>query len=214
MQSFIELFLQQAITFFAIIDPIGVSAVMLSLLHVNVTKDEISKVAYKSTITVIIAFFVVLITGDLILKMFGINVNSLKVIGGIVLILMALTMIQGSTKEAKIINDDEKSEIKEHEDLSVIPIAIPIIFGTGLFTTIIILKHQNETLLGAISMSLAFLVNAFLLYVVFKNSIYIKRYLGLTGQNIITKLMGLIVGAISVQFIVSGIVELSKLYLK
>lgn len=214
MQSFLELFLQQTITFFAIIDPIGVSAVMLSLLHVNVTKEELNKVAYKSTVTIIIAFFVVLISGDFILKMFGINENSLKVIGGIVLILMALTMIQGSNNSNKAINDDEENEAKEHEDLSVIPIAIPITFGTGLFTTIIILKHQNETFLDVISMSLAFLVNAFLIYVAFKNSIYIKKFLGLTGQNIITKLMGLIVGAIAVQFIVSGIVELSKLYLR
>ena len=127
---------------------------------------------------------------------------------------MALTMIQGSTKESKAINNDEENEAKEHEDLSVIPIAIPITFGTGLFTTIIILKHQNETFLGMVSMSFAFLVNALLIYVAFKNSIYIKKYLGITGQNIVTKLMGLIVGAISVQFIVSGIVELSKLYLK
>lgn len=216
MQDFIELFLQQSITFFAIIDPIGVSAVMLSLLHINVTKEEINKVAYKSTMTIIVAFFVVLFTGDLILKMFGINENSLKVIGGIVLILMALSMIQGSIKESKAISDDEENEIKEHEheDLSVIPIAIPITFGTGIFTTIIILKHQNETFLGMLSMSLAFLVNAFIIYIAFKNSIYIKKLLGITGQNIITKLMGLIVGAIAVQFIVSGIVELAKLYLK
>jgi len=213
MQNFIELFLQQTITFFAIIDPIGASAVMLSLLHVNITKEELSKVAYKSTITIIIAFFVVLISGDLLLKMFGINENSLKVIGGIVLILMALTMIQGSKESDKQINEDEEDEIKEHEDISVIPIAIPITFGTGLFTTIIILKHQIESFTDMVAMSLAFLVNAFLIYISFKNSIYIKKYLGLTGQNIITKLMGLIVGAIAVQFIIGGIVKLSELYL-
>ncbi len=213
MQSFLELFLQQTITFFAIIDPIGASAVMLSLMHLNVTKKELSKVAYKSTITIIIAFFVVLIGGDMILKMFGINENSLKVIGGIVLILMALTMIQGSKEADKKINKDEENEIKEHEDLSVIPIAIPITFGTGLFTTIIILKHQLESFADMFAMSMAFLVNAFLIYISFKNSIYIKKYLGLTGQNIITKLMGLIVGAIAVQFIVSGLIELSKFYL-
>ncbi|MFT7003996.1 MAG: multiple antibiotic resistance protein [Sulfurimonas sp.] len=214
MQSFLELFLQQTITFFAIIDPIGVSAVMLSLLHINITKQEINKIAYKSTITIVVAFFVVMISGDFLLKMFGINVNSLKVIGGIVLILMSLNMIQGSTKEAKAISNDEVDEIKEYDDLSVIPLGIPIIFGPGLFTTIIILEHQHETFVGMLSMSLAFLANAFLIYVAFKNSIHIKKFLGLTGQNIITKIMGLVVGAIAVQFIVNGIIELSKLYLK
>ena len=63
------------------------------------------------------------------------------------------------------------------------------------------------------SISMAFCINALVFYFILKNSIYIKKYLGLTGQNIITKLMGLIVGAIAVQFIVSGIVNLSKGYL-
>lgn len=60
---------------------------------------------------------------------------------------------------------------------------------------------------------MAFCINALILYLVLKNSIYIKKYLGQTGQNIITKLMGLIVGAIAVQFIVGGIVSLTKVYL-
>ena len=60
---------------------------------------------------------------------------------------------------------------------------------------------------------MAFCLNALVFYLVLKNSIYIKKYLGLTGQNIITKLMGLIVGAIAVQFIISGIVNLSRVYL-
>ena len=203
----IQTFLQQAITFFAIMDPIGISALALSLLSTNITKTEMNSVARKSTLTIIIAFFVVLITGDLILKIFGIDENSLKVMGGIVLILMAISMVNGSTKEKT------QGEEKNNEELAVIPIGIPIAFGTGLFTTIIIFKHQAETFVDLVSISFAFCINALIFYIVLKNSIYIKKYLGLTGQNIITKLMGLIVGAIAVQFIISGVVHLAKSYL-
>ncbi len=213
MQEFLALFLQQAITFFAIMDPIGVSAIALSVLHTDITKSQIKHIATKSTITVIIAFFVVLITGDLILKLFGIDENSLKVMGGLVLILMAIQMVNGNKKSKKP-TKEEDNELKEQEDLSVIPIAIPIAFGTGIFSTIIIFKHQAQNATDLLSISLAFLINAFFIYLALRNSIYIKKYLGLTGQNIITKLMGLIVGAISVQFIVSGVIELSKIYLK
>ena len=211
MESFAP-FLQQTITFFAILDPIGISAMALSILSINITKSEISKVAFKSTITIVIAFFVVLITGDFVLKLFGIDENSLKVMGGIILLLMAIAMVNGSTKAKKPTKDEDK-EIKEQEDLSVIPIAIPIAFGTGLFTTIIIFKHQVETFTDLISIVFAFLINAGIFYITLKNSIYIKKYLGLTGQNIITKLMGLIVGAIAVQFVISGIVALTQGYL-
>lgn len=213
MQDFISLFLQQSITFFAIMDPIGVSAIALSVLNVNITKTEVNKVAFKSTLTIIIAFFVVLISGDFVLRLFGIDENSLKVMGGIILILMAIQMVNGSKKSKKP-TKEEDSELKEQEDLSVIPIGIPIAFGAGIFSTIIIFKHQAQTSLDVLSISLAFLINAFFIYIALRNSIYIKKYLGLTGQNIITKLMGLIVGAISVQFIVSGVIALSQIYLK
>ena len=193
-------------------DPIGISAIALSLLNNNITKDQINKVAKKSTITVIIAFFVVLITGDFILKLFGIGEHSLKVMGGIILLLMAISMVNGSATDKKPSKEEGKG-LQNHDDLSVIPIGIPIAFGTGLFTTIIIFKHQVEVFTDLLSITLAFLVNAALFYIVLKNSIYIKKYLGLTGQNIITKLMGLIVGAISIQFIVSGLINLSKMYL-
>lgn len=202
-------FLQQSITFFAILDPIGISAIALSLLSVNITKSQINKVAFKTTFTIIIAFFVVLILGESILKIFGIDENSLKVMGGIVLILMAISMVNGTVKT----KNDKSLDEKKDEDLSVIPLGIPIAFGTGLFTTIIIFKHQAQTFMDLFSISMAFCINALVFYFILKNSIYIKKYLGLTGQNIITKLMGLIVGAIAVQFIVSGIVNLSKGYL-
>ena len=202
-------FLQQSITFFAILDPIGISAIALSILSPNITKTQINKVAYKATITIIIAFFVVLISGEMLLKLFGIDENSLKVMGGIVLILMAISMVNGTTKP----KDDNTLDEKNNEELSVIPLGIPIAFGTGLFTTIIIFKHQAQTALDLFSISMAFCLNALVFYIILKNSIYIKKYLGLTGQNIITKLMGLIVGAIAVQFIVGGIVSLSKGYL-
>jgi len=200
-------FIQQTITIFAIMDPIGISALALSLLSPNITKTQISTIARKSTFTIIIAFFVVLITGDAILKIFGIGENSLKVMGGIILLMMAISMVNGSAKEGK--KDDDKSD----EELSVIPIGIPIAFGAGLFTTIIIFKHDAETFVDLVSITLAFCINAFLFYLILKNSIYIRKFFGATGQNVVTKLMGLIVGAIAVQFIISGIVSLTKLYL-
>ncbi len=121
-------------------DPIGISAIALSLLSTNITKTEIHAVAKKSTFTILIAFFVVLITGDLILKVFGIGEDSLKVMGGIILLLMAISMVNGTTKEKT------EEESKNNEGLAIIPIGIPIAFGTGLFTTIIIFKSSSSNL--------------------------------------------------------------------
>lgn len=207
MEDYLANFLQEAITFFAIMDPIGISAVALSILSPNITKTEINKVAYKTTYTIIISFFVVIIAGEFVLKVFGLDINSLKVMGGLVLLLMALSMISGNIKVKS--NDEDKL----NEELAIIPIAIPIVFGTGLFSTIIIFKHEADGFIDLASISVAYCLNAIIFYFIFKNSIHIKRYLGQTGQNVITKLMGLIVGALAIQFIISGVVTLAKSYL-
>jgi multiple antibiotic resistance protein len=206
MENFIESFLQHVITFFAIIDPIGASALMLSILHKDVTKAEIREIAYKSTLTMTIAFFVVLIGGNIVLKIFGIDINSIKVMGGIILILMAVQMIHGK-------KENDNLQEKTSSDMTIVPIAIPITFGPAIFTTIIIVKEQTQNFTDIIPIIFAFLVNALVVYLIFRNSIYIKHYLGKTGQAVITKIMGLIVGAIAVQFIIGGSVTLVNMYL-
>lgn len=207
-----ETFLQQAITIFAIVDPLGVSAILLSLAPKNTTKKQMSKIALKSTITIVIAFFVVLFTGDLVLKIFGINIDSLKIMGGIILLLTAIKMVEGSLED-KNQTPQEQIEAKGFDDFAIIPLAIPITFGPGIFATIVIYKAGANSFVDLLGVSLAFLITAIVVYFSFRNSIYIREYLGITGQKIITKLMGLIVGAIAIQFIVSGTVKLGELYM-
>ncbi len=209
MSIFFDNLLQHSIIFFALLNPLGISAVVLSLLGQDVTKIQMKEVAFKSSLTIIFAFFIVLIGGNFILSVFGINTNSIKVIGGIVLILMALEMIRGNKQKTNSTNES----VNTQDDLSVVPIGIPIIFGPGLFSTIIIVKQEAQNFYDITAIIIAFLINALLIYLAFKNSLYLRNYLGQTGQNVVTKIMGLIVGAIAVQFIISGSVNLVKTYL-
>lgn len=211
MIDFFNLLLQHTITIFAIVDPIGVSAIFLSLLSENTTKQEIHKTAYKATITIIIAFFVVLLTGNFLLKLFGIELDSLKVMGGIVLLLMAIKMVNGSI-ENKNQTPEEKKEAQMHEDFSVIPLAIPITFGPGVFATVVILKSHVNKALDLLPLIGGFLMVSISVYLAFRNSVYIKEYLGITGQKIISRLMGLIVGAIAIQFVLGGATALISQY--
>jgi len=209
--DFLNLLLQHTITMMAIVDPIGVSAVMLSLLPSTASKEDVNKIAYKSTATIVIAFFVVLFTGDILLKIFGIELDSIKVMGGIVLLLTGLKMVSGAI-EGKNQTKEEREEVKTNEDFSIIPLAIPITFGPGIFATVVILKGHSHSFIDLIALVIAFLLVALSVYLSFKNSIYIKKYMGITGQKIISRLMGLIVGAIAVQFILSGVTTLLKGY--
>lgn len=212
MIEFFDLLLQHTITMIAIVDPLGVSAIMLSLLPSSATKEEVNKIAYKSTFTIIVAFTLVLLLGNLLLKAFGIELDSLKVMGGIILLLTAIKMVNGSI-ESKNQTKEERDEVKTHDDFSIIPLAIPITFGPGIFATVVILKGHTHNFMELLALVLAFLLVALSVYLSFKNSIYIKKYLGITGQKIISRLMGLIVGAIAVQFILSGTSTLLRGYL-
>ena len=212
MTDFFNLLLQYTITIIAIVDPLGVSAIMLSLLPHNTTKEYINKIAFKATMTIVIAFFVVLLTGNFLLNLFGIEIDSLKVMGGIILLLTAIKMVQGSM-ESKNQTEEEREEAIKNDEFSVIPLAIPITFGPGVFATIIILRGQSLDVTSLSALVIAYLIVAFCVYLAFKNSIYIRHYFGITGQKIVSRLMGLIVGAIAVQFVVGGISTLVKHYL-
>ncbi len=213
MEHFFNLILSQSVAIFAILDPVGVSAMIPSLLHQNITKQEIKRVAFVATLTAFIAFFVVLGSGDFVLKLFGIDINSLKAMGGVVLLLMAVNMVNGHSKKRSHHTKEEEEDSKEHENLAVIPIGIPIIFGPGLFATVIVFKSQAVNIPDISSLIIAFSINALLLYLTLRNSIYLKKVVGITGERIVTRLMGLITGAIAIQFLVSGIAQIAKKYI-
>jgi multiple antibiotic resistance protein len=121
-------------------------------------------------------------------------------------------MVNGAI-ENKNQTKEEREEAANHDEFAIIPLGIPITFGPGIFATIVILKGHTHTLIELCALVIAYLIVALAVYLSFKNSIYIKQYLGITGQKIISRLMGLIVGAIAVQFILSGCATLLKEYL-
>ncbi len=209
--DFFNLLLQDTITMMAIVDPLGVSAIMLSLLPQNTTKEQMNTIALKATLTIVIAFIVVLVTGTFLLNLFGIEIDSLKVMGGVILLLTAIKMVQGSLED-KEQTDEERQEAIANDAFAVIPLGIPITFGPGIFATIIILRGQSHDIASLGALVVGYMIVALSVYLAFKNSIYIRKYLGITGQKIVTRLMGLIVGAIAVQFIVGGISTLVKHY--
>ena len=212
MSDFLNLLLQHTITMMAIVDPLGVSAIMLSLLPQSTTKEQMNAIALKSTMTIVVAFAVVLISGNFLLNLFGIEIDSLKTMGGIVLLLTAIKMVQGSLED-KQQSDEERAEAVSNDAFSVIPLAIPITFGPGIFATIIILRGQSHDMLSITTLVAGYAIVALSVYLAFRYSIYIRKYLGITGQKIVTRLMGLIVGAIAVQFIVGGLSVLAKHYM-
>jgi multiple antibiotic resistance protein len=195
------------IALITILNPIAAASIMVGLVS-PATAQTIRPIAFKATLTVFIASLVTLFSGEFIFKLFGINVFSLKVIGGIILMLIAINMAYGKQSQSRH-SQEENDEAQEKEDVSVIPLGIPILFGPGVIATIIVLNnnhlHQFNEVISYTLISISIFIASIVVYVTLRYASSINKALGVTGMKILTRIMGLIVGAIAAQFLISGI---------
>ena len=207
MQAYISILSHDIIALITILNPIAAASIMVTMISPP-TPENIRPVALKATLTVIIASLITLYTGQLIFKLFGISVLSLKVIGGIILMLIAINMAYGQPSKARH-TKEEQDEAVEKEDVSVIPIGIPILFGPGVIATIIVLNSNHTKafphLISYALVTAAIFAASLVVYFTLRYAGAINKALGVTGMKILTRIMGLIVGAIAAQFLVSGI---------
>jgi len=192
------------ISLLTILNPIAAAAIMVSLVKFS----EVKRVSRVTSFTVFIASVVTMLAGGYILKIFGINIPSIKAIGGVVLLIIGINMIQGKSIVATNSTDEEHSAAQDKEDVAVIPLAIPILFGPGVITTIIVLAEKATTLFQKIELLGAIALSSLVTYIILRNASNISRFLGVNGLKIVTRVMGLVIGAIAFLFLVGGIKEL------
>ncbi len=194
-----------------ILNPVAAAAIMVSLLPTDTTKKEINSISMKTSLTVLIASIFTVLLGDVIFKLFGINVYSIKVIGGIVLLVLSLSMIKGQISETKH-SAEESQEAREREDISIIPLGIPVLFGPGVIATLIVFKTKISNIIELGLLIFSILISTVVVFITLRNAPILTRFLGITGLKITTRIMGLIVGAIASQFIISGVEALWNMY--
>ncbi len=208
----IQIFMHFTVGIITILNPIAAATIMLSLMTPNITEDDVKTTSRKTSFTVLISSLIIVLLGDMTLKFFGINVYSVKIIGGIVLLLISISMIQGKFVEKTRHSASEKKEAIEKEDISVIPLAIPILVGPGTMATLLVFRIKAASITDLFLLILSIFFSSVVVYVTLRNAVILTRFLGITGLKIITRVMGLIVGAIGSQFIVSGIKALWHIY--
>ncbi len=208
LTPYISLLMHDTIALITILNPLAAASIMISLIGSEATSLTVRPIAFKTTLAIIIAGLVTLYSGEYIFKFFGINVMSIKVIGGILLMMIAINMASGNSSKSRH-TPKEHEEAEESEDISIVPLGIPILFGPGVIATIIVLNNTAMKTLSLLDsyiiVSLSILLSSITTYFILVNATYINRILGVTGMKILTRIMGLVVGAIAAQFMVSGI---------
>ncbi len=192
------------VSLITILNPIAAAAIMLSLVKYS----DIPNVSKKATFTVFVSLLITMFLGGIILKIFGINIPSIKAIGGVVLLIIALNMVQGKEIAPTNSTEEEHEAASEKNDIAIIPLAIPILFGPGVITTIIILSEKSKNLYDKIILFAAVLLASGIVYLTLRNAAFISKFLGVNGLKITTRIMGLVIGAIAFLFLVGGVKSL------
>jgi multiple antibiotic resistance protein len=185
-----------------IVDPIAVVPTYLFITQ-GETPAEQGRTAQRACIamTVILIFFAA--TGNLLFRAFGITLPAFQTAGGLILWYVAMDMLRGErrTQEGR----EEVLEGQTKEDVAITPLAIPMLSGPGAISTVIVLAAQARDLPESAVVYAAVLVTGIVSYFVLRLGEALLRRLGKTGIRVLTRIMGLLLAAIAVQFVLSGI---------
>ena len=196
------------VTLFVIIDPVGMTPLFVALTQGMDTARR-RAIALRACITAALILIVFAAFGEAVLGFVGISMPAFRIAGGILLFLTALDMLFERRTKRRQGQADEAEEDDDSDDPSVFPLAIPLIAGPGAIATMILLTGQDG---GDIThVLLIHLVMALVLAVVltlFLLATPLERLLGPTGINVVTRLLGMLLAALSVQFVIDGMRDL------
>jgi len=188
-------------SFFTLINPLGTMPVFMSMTAELSIVDR-NKTAKKASIVSLITIIAFAFTGQLLFNFFGISVNSFRIVGGVIFFIMGMDMLQARLGQVKIKDNEVKSYVT---DISITPLAIPMICGPGAITNAIVLMEDANTLPKQIVLIISIILIMFLTYLILYSSSKLIKLLGQTGINVMMRIMGLIVMVIAVEFFFSGL---------
>ena len=196
------------VTFFTIIDPVGLAPVVIGLTaHLNDAQRNtiITRAIFISA--AIIAFFA--LVGRFLLDRLGISLYAFNMAGGILLFLVAVDMLFGRSSGARE-TKTEADEARTREDISVFPLAIPMIAGPGTIATTILyvnLATANSNPLALLSVAGAIISALFAAWLVMRSSLWIIHHIGRTGILVLSRILGILLAALAIQFVLNGITQ-------
>jgi multiple antibiotic resistance protein len=195
--------IKTTIALIAIVDPIGCLPLFLSLTgqHKKINKKNVVKM---TAITVFIILVTSLFLGDKILNMFGISMPSFQICGGILLLIMAISMMLG---KHQIIESGQNGK-SDKELIAFVPLSIPLLAGPGAMSNMIIVAHQAPNLINQSFLVLPCIAVSLLIWLTLSFAENISKMIGAIGTKIITRVMGLLLGSMAIEFITRGVLDI------
>lgn len=194
------------IALFAIVNPIGSIPIFISATS-SWDKKARAHTANIVGITVFTVLTIATFIGNDILNFFSITIPSFQVGGGILILLMSINMMHGKQSHASQ-TPEEAQNLVDREAIAIVPLSIPLLAGPGAISSMIIAAEKSTNLVNHASLTIPVAVVAALVWITLRLSANIANKLGTIGMNIVTRLMGLILAAMSIEFIAHGLTGL------
>ena len=188
-------------SFLTLLNPFGTMPVFMAMTKELGAKER-RRTATKAIFVAFITLMIFAFSGNILFDFFGISVNSLRMVGGIIFFLMGMDMLQARLTKTKI----DESNVKEYvDDISVTPLGIPMICGPGAITNAIVLMRDASSYDMKITLIVSIILVLFITLMILWSSSKVLKVLGETGNKVLLRLMGLIVMVIAVEFFFSGL---------
>ena len=189
------------VALFVVIDPIGLAPLYIALTT-GLSAHKRRAIAIRATLVATGILLVFSIFGENILSFIGISMPAFRIAGGILLFITALDMLFERRQKRR---EDQADEEDDDDDPSVFPLAIPLISGPGAIAAVILLVDQADGITGYFSVIAALLAVLGIVFLFFLSATALERALGKTGINVVTRLLGMLLAALSVQFVLDGL---------
>jgi len=194
------------ISILAIVNPLGAIPVFVNLTADTVLEER-KRIARVAALSVALILIISVWSGEALLGFFGIGIPSFRVAGGLLILLMAISMMHARLSDTQHTANEAK-EAEEKDNVAVVPLAIPLMAGPGAMSLVITLAHKNPNWAGRLMLSGGVVIVALVVWIALHLAEPLSRILGTTGINIGTRIMGLILTAVGVEFIAVGLKQL------
>lgn len=209
LKEILEFSLMALSSIFFIVDPLAAIPSFL-VMTAEDSEEKRRRSARQAAWTCFLVLSLFSLAGTLIFKIFGITLPAFKIAGGIVLFLVAVDMLQARRSGTQEVTE-ERLEGAQKEEVGVTPMGIPMLAGPGAISTAMVLMGQSEKWWQVIPVYAAIAVTALASYYILAGASRVRRFLGETGIRILMRLMGLVLTAIAVQFVLNGFMDLGAI---
>lgn len=193
---------KELVSLLTILTPFSVLPVYISLTA-GMPDAARRRALFKTLAAVLATLLFFQWTGMVLFRILGIELPSFQIAGGLIIASMAWSMLHANPSRIQTTRSEDE-ESQEREDFSVVPLAIPLLSGPGAITTVILLSEQQARIEDHLALSGVILLATLILYPVFRLAHPLFQRLGVTGTRVLTRIMGMLLLAIAIEFVLQG----------